>query len=259
MVFWKRKARAAARPRIWGRGDIAELVSDWPEQRRYEIYAAWVARYLPIWHEGFARYADAVDLADSKRELFTARVNELLDRCDALRAGEAMPKARVNETESAVSALSHGALRSFGTEPWTTTVRTAALQIRHLLRIAKEGASPGRFASGVYDWAEMETRFPGDSSAMLQQLTLEEREAAGPGYFDGHHLLYGRVAREWGLGESGQAVYAAVDEIMQHLETPPKPYVIPDGFWQPGSDLAREQRATAHEQFHGKQPPKWLV
>lgn len=204
------------------------------------------------------RYADAVDLSEPKRELFTTRMDELFDRCRALRAGEAMPKARLNETESAVSALSHGAPRTFHAEPWTTTVRTAALQVRYLLRIAEEGAVLSVFAAGVYDWAKIEAQFPGDSSVMLQQLTREERDAAGPGYFDGHHLVYGRVAREWGLGEDGAAVYAAVDEIMQGLGSPPETYVIPDGFWEPRSNVALEQRAVGYEQFHGKPPPKWL-
>lgn len=204
------------------------------------------------------RYADAVDLSSAKRELFTTRMDELFDRCRALRAGEAMPKARLNETESAVSALSHGARRTFLAEPWTTTVRTAALQVRHLLRIAKEGASPTLFAAGVYRWAEIEAQFPGDSSEMLQELTREERDAAGAGYFDGHHLVYSRVAQEWGLGENGEAVYAAVDEIMQRLGSPPETYVIPDGFWEPRSNVALEQRAAGYEQFHGKPSPKWF-
>ena len=250
---------ASPSPRIWGRGDIAAVVESWPEQQRYDTYAAWVARYLPIWREGFERYAQAVDLPAAKRELFTTRIDELFDRCDALRAGESMPKARVKETESAVSALTDGALRTFAVEPWTTTVRTAALQIRYLLRIATEGASPVLFAGGVYDWAEIETQFPGSSSGMLQQLTREERDAAGPGYFDGHHLLYGRVARGWGLGASGQAVYAAVDEIMHRIGTSPEPYIIPEGFWEARSHIAVEQRAAAYEQFHGKKPPKWVV
>lgn len=195
-----------------------------------------------------------------KTDAAPPRIDELFDRCNALRSGETMPKARLNETESAVSALSNGSLRTFGVEPWTTTVRNAALQIRHFVRMAKESASPTLLAGAVYDWAELETRFPGDSSALLQQLTRAEREGAGPGYFDGHHLLYGRPAQEWGLGAEGQAVYAAVDQIMQRsLQPPAEPYVLPADFWEPKSDVARSQRAAAYEQFHGKQPPSWLV
>lgn len=188
MVIAKRSDEAPP-PRVEGRADIAAVVGGWPEQQRYDIYAAWVARYLPIWREGFSRYADSAEVSIAKRALFTTRIDELFDRCAALRAGETMPKARLNETESAVNALSNGAPWRFGCSPWTTTVRTAALQVRHLLRIAKESASPGLLASAVYDWAEIETQFPGDSSAMLQQLTLEERESAGPGYFDGHPCM----------------------------------------------------------------------
>lgn len=245
--------------RIWGRREIRAAVEQWPEQRRYDTFAAWVQRYLPIWHAGFARYAAATNLPEAKRELYATRINEVMDRCVALRAGEPMPKARVKETDSAISTLTWGASSHFGTSPWTTTARTAALQIRSLLHRAPEPATPEWVASGVYDWAEIETRFPGDSAAMLQELTIAEREAAGSGRSDGHHLVYGRVAREWGLEREGNAVYAAVDAIMQHIDDSPEPFSIPAGFWDERSSVATDQRAASYERFHGKPRPPWLT
>ncbi|MFT3899252.1 MAG: hypothetical protein QM728_03280 [Gordonia sp. (in: high G+C Gram-positive bacteria)] len=242
---------------VWGRGDIERAVADWPEEQRYEAMVRWTARYLPLWHDAFARYADDVDLAPDKRELFTARMTELIERCADIRRGERVVKARIKETESAISALSNGAARHYAAQPWNPQIRTAALTARHLLRAAEEGADAEKLAAGVYSWAEIESGFPGDSSSLLQALTTAERAAAGHGFYDGHHLLYGRPCQQAGLAAEGRAVYASVARIMADLGADPGPFPTPEGFWTLRPSPAVEQADMAYEAFHSHRPPRW--
>jgi|GEM_PF-3129751 len=243
---------------VIGRADIRRVVEAWPEPERYETMRLRVARYLPIWHAAYARYADAAGVSDAKRELQTQRMTDFLELCAALRAGDKVTKKRLNETESAISALTHFAPMTFPHEPWTVRIRSAALTARHFLETARSGAGPERFAAAVYGWAEIESAFPGDSSALLQELAASERAAAGDGYFDGHHLVYGRLCRERGLEAEGLAVYAAVADIMRSLGEDPGPFSLGDDFWQPSPSPARGQRADAHERFHGRAAPGWM-
>lgn len=244
---------------VWGRADIARVVAPWSEQERYELLARWTARYLPIWFDAYPRYAERVGLTSAKRELQTTRMGELIERCAALRAKEKVPKVRLNETESAISALTALAPQRLTDGPWGTRIRSAALTARQLLQVAQEGARPDHAAAAVYRWAEIESAFPGDSASLLQTLTAQERQAAGPGFADGHHLVYGRPCLERGLEGEGRAVYAWVAAIMDKIEDDPGPFQVEEHFWTSDSTLARAQRAQSYESFHGKPAPGWLA
>ncbi|MDT9595309.1 hypothetical protein RDV89_19635 [Nocardioides zeae] len=223
---------SAGRPAL-GRADVARVLAGWTEQERYELCRRWVARYLPLWHEAYARYADAAGIADEKRTLHTQRMGELVERCQQLRDGVRMPKARVNETESAISALTEMAPRILVGPPWSTVVRNAALTARYFVALSRDGASLDRVAASVYRWAEVESGFPGRSDWLLQQLTPAERARAGDGHFDGHHLLYARPCRDAGLEAEGRAVYDAVADIMGRLDEDPGPFLVDDEFFTP--------------------------
>ncbi|UFU01915.1 hypothetical protein LQF12_10345 [Ruania suaedae] len=253
----RRPRDSRGRPAL-SRPDIDAVVQEWTEAERFAFYSRWVARYLPIWHAAYARYAEQTGVDAPKRELFTQRMDELIERGAAVRAGERVVKARLNETQSAISALTAHAPNAFGVAPWTTRIRTAALTARHFLQVCSDGAKPSLVTAGVYTWAEIESGFPGDSAAMLMMLTPKERASAGPGVADAHHLVYARPCQEHGLAEEGRAVYDAVAAIMSDPGRDPGPFPLDDGFWVTSPSPARAQQAQAYEKFHGRQAPPWM-
>lgn len=236
------------------------MFAGWEPERLVALHRRRVERYLPIWFAVYPILADATGVAEDKRELHRLRMTELLERVDGLMAGERLVKARLDETESAISTVTNGIRVRMPAEPWSERARNAALTARHHLHFvgAKQSGYAAKLAGAVYGWAETETGFQGDSAALLQRLTPEERRP-GPDddYNDNHHLLYGRPAQQAGLGKQGQAVYAEVARILQDLDADLDPFVVDASFWKGAPSPAAQQRAEAYRDFHGKPPPPW--
>jgi hypothetical protein len=247
-------------PPVIGRGEIRRMFEGWEPERLVALHRRRVERYLPIWFAVHPILADAAELSDEKRDLHRLRMTELLDRVDGLMSGERLVKARLNETESAISTVTNGIRARMPAEPWSERARNAALTARHHLQFvgARESGYAAKLAGAVYVWAEIETGFQGDTASLLQRLTPEERRP-GPhdDYHDHQHLLYGRPAQQAGLGKQGLAVYAEVARIMQSLDDNLEPFVVDASFWKGAPSPAARQRAEAYRDFHGKPPPPW--
>lgn len=260
MVRFLRRRLEPDPPPALSIAEISSRLAPFGDDELYRVHKLWVARYVPVWHTVHPEIATAAGWDEAKRAKHRAAIDDYFRRCDIWFSGGTIPKARRNEVESAISAVTHFGSVHLPHAPWLHRAREAVLELRFLLHFVTSRSLAERLqrtATAPYHWAEIDTGWPADTAALLAQVPRDLYRADPVEATVGVYTL---VAPRLGLHAEARAVIERVRDIVDHFGTDPGPF--PPGLAalavSDGGAAARAQHAAHYEQFHGRPPPSWL-